>query len=221
MRRLLVLRPEPGASATVERARALGLDAFAIPLFKIEPITWVLPDIVNFDGLLLTSANAVRFAGNGLEQLRGLSVYAVGHATEGAARDAGFDIAATGDKGIDRLLDSIDSGLKLLHLCAGDRREPSDHRQRITPLPVYVAKPIERPDLSAVNGAVAMIHSPRAGRRFGELVHDRRSMAISAISSAAADAVGGGWEAVEAVSEPDDEALLALAARLCKKPAPK
>ncbi len=124
-------------------------------------------------------------------------------------------------KEFDRLLDSIDSGLKLLHLCAGDRRVPSDHRQRITPLPVYVAKPIERPDLSAVNGAVAMIHSPRAGRRLGELVHDRRSMAISAISSAAADAVGGGWEAVEAVSEPDDEALLALAARLCKKPAPQ
>ena len=33
MKRVLVLRPEPGASATVERARALGLDAVAVPLF--------------------------------------------------------------------------------------------------------------------------------------------------------------------------------------------
>ena len=40
MRRVLVLRPEPGASATVERARRLGLDAVAIPLFEIEPVAW-------------------------------------------------------------------------------------------------------------------------------------------------------------------------------------
>src|SRR5690348_12835066 len=32
MRRLVVLRPEPGASRTVESARALGLDAEAMPL---------------------------------------------------------------------------------------------------------------------------------------------------------------------------------------------
>ena len=38
MRRVLVLRPEPGASATVERARERGLDAIAAPLFEIEPI---------------------------------------------------------------------------------------------------------------------------------------------------------------------------------------
>ena len=44
MRRLLVLRPEPGASATVERARALGLDAVAMPLFEVEPVAWDAPD---------------------------------------------------------------------------------------------------------------------------------------------------------------------------------
>ena len=162
----MVLRPEPGASATVERGRALGLDAVAIPLFEIELVTWALPDAASFDGLLLTSANAVRCAGHGLEKLRGLSVYAVGKATEMAARDAGFDIAATGDKGVDRLLGSIELDLNLLHLCGGDRREPSDHRQGITPLPVYHSKPVERPDLSAVPDSVAVIHSPRAGRRF-------------------------------------------------------
>ena len=43
MRRVLVLRPEPGASATVERARARGLDAFAVPLFAIEPLDWDVP----------------------------------------------------------------------------------------------------------------------------------------------------------------------------------
>ena len=86
MRRLIVLRPEPGASATVERAQALGLDAFAIPLFRVEPIAWTAPDAGQFEGLLLTSANAVRHGGDQLERLRGLPVYVVGEATAEAAR---------------------------------------------------------------------------------------------------------------------------------------
>src|SRR3954453_8450379 len=117
MRRVLVLRPEPGATATVEKARALGLRAAAIPLFTIEPVQWEAADAGSFDGLLLTSANAVTFGGEALHSLRALKVYAVGEATAEAARDAGFDIAASGDAGVDRLLGSIEPDLRLLHLC--------------------------------------------------------------------------------------------------------
>jgi uroporphyrinogen-III synthase len=67
------------------------------------------------------------------------------------------------------------------------------------------------------NDSVALIHSPRAGRRFAELVDDRSRLAIAAISRDAADAVGGGWFSVEATDTPSDDALLALAARLCNK----
>src|SRR5687768_9453521 len=88
MRRLAILRPEPGASATVERARELGLDAFAVPLFAIEPLAWELPDSGAFDALLLTSANTVRQAGPSLERLLQLPAYAVGDATAAAAEDA-------------------------------------------------------------------------------------------------------------------------------------
>src|SRR5690349_3328000 len=97
MPRLLVLRPEPGASATAERAKALGLDPLVVPLFEVEPVEWQAPEPAGFDGLLLTSANAVRQAGVQLERLRGLKAYAVGGATAEAARKAGFDIAATGE----------------------------------------------------------------------------------------------------------------------------
>ena len=221
MRRLLVLRPEPGASATVQRARERGLDAFAVPLFEIEPLQWEAPDPGRFDGLLLTSANAVRSGGETLKGLRGLPVYAVGQTTGEAAREAGFSIAAIGDADVDRLLGSIDPGLKLLHPCGEDRREPAPASQQITPVPVYRASDVEAPDLGAVQGLVALIHSPRAGRRFAELVSDRRAIVVAAISPAAADAVGEGWEAVEAAPEPNDDALLALAARLCNKPAPE
>ena len=219
MRRAVVLRPEPGASETLRRARELGLDAVAIPLFEIEPLEWTPPDAQAFDGLLLTSANAVRHAGGGLRHLRGLQVYAVGQATAAAARDAGFSIAATGDAGVDRLLGSIDPDLRLLHLSAEDRNAPSSDGPRITAVPVYRARVRADAELTGAQGAVIMVHSPRAGRRLAELVEQRASIAIVAISDSAAAAAGEGWEHVDIADQPRDEALLALAARLCNKTA--
>ena len=219
MRTPLVLRPEPGASATVARAREKGLDARATPLFAIEAIPWDAPDAGSFDGLLITSANAIPSAGEKLQRLRGLPVYAVGEATGEAAREAGFGIAATGEDGVDRLLGSMEPNLRLLHLCGVDRRQPEDADQQITAVPVYCARPIDSPDLSDAKGSVALIHSPRAGRRFAELIADKSGTAIVAISAAAADGAGAGWEKVEIADQPTDEAMLALAARLCNIPA--
>jgi uroporphyrinogen-III synthase len=48
---------------------------------------------------------------------------------------------------------------------------------------------------------------------------DRSTIAIAAISEAAASAVGDGWQSVAAAGQPSDESLLALAAQLCNKPA--
>jgi uroporphyrinogen-III synthase len=219
MRRLLVLRPEPGASATVERARERGLDASVIPLFEIEPVEWGAPDPGAFDALLLTSANAVRFGGAGLASVRGLPVYAVGEATAEAARAAGFAIAGTGEVGVDRLLSSIAVELRLLHLCGADRRSPETARQAIAPIVVYRARAIDNPDLSAAPGSVAVVHSPRAGARLAELLDERSAIFIAAISAPAAAALGEGWGALEIADRPSDESLLALAARLCNRSA--
>jgi uroporphyrinogen-III synthase len=71
------------------------------------------------------------------------------------------------------------------------------------------------------SGNVALIHSPRAARRFAELVTDRSSIAIAAISPAAAEGIGSGWKSVAIADQPSDEALLALAATLCNKPDPE
>lgn len=221
MTRVLVLRPEPGASATVERARALGLDAVAMPLFEIEPLAWQAPDISAFDGLLLTSANAVRHGGEQVKRLRGLEAYAVGKATAETARQAGFDITATGESGVESLLGSVEPDMKLLHLCGVDRRETATVRQRVTTIEVYRAREIEPRALPRIEGSVALIHSPRAGQRLSQLVRDRAAVRIVAISEAAADAVGQGWMSVDVAEQPADDALLALAARLCNNSQPK
>ena len=218
MRRLLILRPEPGASETLARAGRLGLEAVSIPLFEVGSVAWTLPDPQDFDGLLLTSANAARFGGARLEELVHLPVYAVGEATGEAARKAGLDVIATGDSGVDRLLDTIGPNLRLLHLCGEDRKILAAARRNITEVTVYRARPVERPRLAAVNATVALIHSPRAAHRFADLVDDRASIAIAAISPAAAEAAGNGWASVHVAERPTDDALLALAARLCNKP---
>lgn len=218
MRRVLVLRPEPGANTTVKRARERGLDAVAAPLFQIEPVSWQAPEVGEFDGLLLTSANAVLSAGGQLKNLLSLPVYAVGELTSKAARERGFRIAGIGNGGIDRLIDSIPRNLRLLHLGGEHRRGPLEERAGIAVIPVYRAREIDQPDLRLAKGAVVLIHSPRAGRRFAELVKDRDDIFLAAISSIAAKAAGTGWGALEAAREPNDDALLALAARLCDKP---
>jgi uroporphyrinogen-III synthase len=220
MRRVLVLRPEPGARETVRRAEEQGLEAVAVPLFEIEPVPWEAPDAASFDALLVTSANAFRHAGSELNTLRGLPVYAVGDATAEAARDAGFDIKGSGGAGVDRLLGSIETDGKLLHLCGEDRTGTGGARQAITPVVVYRAKEVGSPDLSNAAGAIALLHSPRAARRFAELATAKSKIAIAAFSQAAAEQAGNGWEAVAVARAPNDEALLAVAARLCNTSAP-
>lgn len=216
MARLLVLRPEIDAETTATKARALGFDVVAVPLFEIRPINWTAPEPGSFDGLLLTSANAIRCAGDQLQRYRGLKVYAVGEATAAAAREAGFDLAATGDAGIDRLLASIDPHLRLLHLCGEHRRHASSARQKLSAVVVYRAEEIHGPDLSKAPGSLALVHSLRSGKRFAELVTDRGSISIAAISRAAAKGLGDGWRQLAVAKDPNDDALLALAAGLCK-----
>lgn len=210
------MRPEPGASATLERALALGLDAFKVPLFEVHKLAWQTPNPQVFDALLLTSANASRLGGRQLCELRVLPAYAVGESTAAAAKSAGFAVSAAGNAGVEALLDSIDPAMRLLHLC-GRNRIAIEAAQSIVAVPVYESRVIDHVDnLEQFRDCVALVHSPRAARRLAELAPDRGTIAIAAISDAAADAAGPGWMEVEACALPDDDALLELAARLCE-----
>ena len=219
MRRLFVFRPGPAANRTIEKAKAMGLQAVSTPLFELETIDWALPDARAFDGILLTSANAIDLAGEKLERLRALPVYAVGEASAVAARVAGFGVANVGDGGIDDLLALIGPEERLLHLCGEDRRKPKEARQPIEVVPVFRAKAREVSGLGEeLRGEVAVLHSPRAAQRLSELVDKdmRATIRMAAISQATAEAAGDGWAEVHAAERPSDTVLLALAARLCK-----
>jgi uroporphyrinogen-III synthase len=214
MRKLLLLRPEPGLSASAERARAMGLEVVACPLFEVEPVQWSPPDPARYEALLLTSANALRHGGDGLESLKSLPVHAVGAATAAAAEEAGFRVQTVGCGDFSDLLAELPTSLWLLHLTGEERRDTPPDRQ-IDTLIVYRSVQIEAPSLPSLDGPVVAVHSPRAALRFAELATTRHRTAVAAISGAAADACGKGWERVEVADRPDDSSLLALAATLC------
>nr|WP_314441437.1 uroporphyrinogen-III synthase [uncultured Sphingomonas sp.] len=212
MRPLLILRPEPGATATAARARALGLEARRHPLFAAEPVAWTMPE-EPFDALLLTSATAVRMAG----RLPDLPVHAVGEATATAARAAGLAVATVGEGGVEALLRQMAPRLRLLHLAGEERIMPASPEQQITSVTVYRMAELPLPSATALQGNVVLVHSPAAGRRLAAIAARREQVRVAAISAAAAAACGSGWERLEAATEPTDRALLSLAAKLCEE----
>ena len=214
MRKLLLLRPEPGLSASMARAGEMGLDAIACPLFRIEPAEWAAPDASQYDALLLTSANALRQAGAQLSQVSQLPAYAVGVATADRAEKAGLRVVGVGRSDIAELLAAVPRSLKLLHL-AGEHRREVESAHSIDRITVYRSTLIDDPALPSLEGLVVAVYSPRAGARLAELVGSRGETAIAAISAAAAEACGRGWEKVAIADTPDDSSLLALAASLC------
>ena len=222
-----MLRPEPGAGATAARARRLGLDPLVLPLFTVEPLAWDAPDPSRFDAVAMTSANAARHAGPGLSRFARLPAYAVGEATAAAMRDAGLYPAASGEADASALFARAagDGRRRILHLCGEDVRDAGRAGCDIHRVPVYAARAVEAfPCADAVAaGGVALLHSPRAAALFAALLDRagicRERFALVAVSAAAAEAAGRGWRSVHAAKRPADEAMLAIARRLCQNPA--
>ena len=223
-RPLLVLRPEPGNAATVERATALGLEVHGAPLFAVAPIAWEVPDPAGFVGVLLTSANALRMAGDNLARFTHLPAFAVGSATAALAREAGFASVVVGESDVSRMMGRIATlGVqRLLHLSGADVTSYDLFGIAVERIVVYDSSAIEpAPDLDAIlaRDPVVLIHSPRAARHFAAIAGEakRQGIALVAISSRAAEAAGDGGREVAIAAEPRDEAMLKEAAALCRR----
>lgn len=221
MRTAIVVRPAPGGGQTIARLAALGIPALEFPLFVIAPVAWS-PLNETFDALLVTSANAMRHGGIGLEALIALPVVAVGEGSARAARAAGFQVAVTGAAdGREAVEGAHQVGFsRLLHLAGRDRIDLPD----VTSITVYRSDALYPPPgaLEVARGQVALLHSPRAARHFAALVDrdavPRHKVRIAALSEAVAQSVGGGWGTIGVAPRPDDAVLTALAAKLAIDP---
>lgn len=219
---LIVTRADPGGAATVERAKALGLDARHMPLFAARPVDWAVP-AGDFDALLLTSAQAVRLAGAGLADLKELPTYAVGAATAAAAKAMGLTVAMTGSRDAQALIDIMASRNidHILWLCGRDRSAFNARGMMLAALPVYVVDPAEPPAgwaVAVAAPAVLLAHSARGAARIADLAGAaRRHLALVAISPAVADAAGEGWAEIAIAAQMNDASMLAAVRKLCQK----
>lgn len=221
--KLLIVRPQPGANATAKRVQAAGFDPIVMPLFAIEPVDWTITDPNDHDALMITSANALRMAGEKLKQLSALPAYAVGSATAAALRDAGHGAAFTGDSGVQELLAmAMTNGHRKLLWLAGEDRTEAEIPETMALIcrTVYRSAEIAAPPLFGEKLQAAdavLVHSVRAARYLAQLCDAngvKRSMVrLAALSVKIAAAAGPGWRTTIAADQPTDATLLSALQR--------
>ncbi|MBZ9764938.1 uroporphyrinogen-III synthase [Mesorhizobium sp. CA8] len=232
MVRVLVTRPEPGASRTARRLEALGFQPVLLPLTE----TSALPVEASIDGdavaVTVTSANAVRHAPKALvATLARLPCHTVGKRTAEACRAAGFFAVTEGPGDAEALADAIAGGLAgktLVYLC-GRVRFPL-FEQRLLAAGVH-AQAIETYDTTSIDYGdddiaarlsgrpidAALLYSAKASLALASLIarpalrhlfEKTEFLALSARVAEPLDGVAG--IRVRTASKPEEEALLAL-----------
>ncbi len=227
---MVIIRPEPGCSASLELARGMpGVVAHGFPLFEVSARSWeaVAPD--GYDALLIGSGMVFRQGGRGLGALKGLPVYAVGETTAAAAREAGFAVVASEAGSMQTMLGQLDKAHKRLLRLAGEERIALTLPKGITmdERIVYASAPRALPpELVALLRcpAIVALHSAEAARHLtSECVRHgirRAPIRLAVLSGRIGAAAGDGWGEVAAVPYPEDKALLALARQMCQDPWP-
>ncbi|QXQ06698.1 uroporphyrinogen-III synthase [Sphingosinicellaceae bacterium] len=218
--RVLVTRPEPAASRTAARLRALGHEVVVAPLLVPRAVPWSVPR-GDWHAVAFTSASAPGFGGAELKPLTHLPAYAVGEATAAAAREAGFtDVRpARGDASAVFRLAAGDGIARLLHLAGRDRSEATVPPGLTVGLATVYAADLA-PSLPGFAGDVVLLYSARTAAHFAALfTGDRARVTLAALSLFVAAAAGPGWALVVVATEPTEDALFAAARLTCESPA--
>ena len=95
---ILLTRPLEDCSEMIVKFKSLGHQVSHLPLLSVEEVVHEKINFVNFNGVIFTSANAVKFI-NHDEINKTIKCFCVGEATEKKARSFGFQntIAAEGN----------------------------------------------------------------------------------------------------------------------------
>ena len=232
MVRVLVTRPEPGASRTARRLEALGFQPVLLPLTETRPLpveTSIGADAV---AVAVTSANAVRHAPRALiASLAELPCHAVGKRTAEACRAAGFLAVTEGPGDAEALADLIAGGVAgkaIVYLCGLVRFQAFE--QRLTAAGVDV-QPIETYDTTGMDYSdadvvarlsgrpveAALLYSAKASAALVSLIarpalrqlfEKTQFLTLSARVAGPLEGIAG--QAIGIASQPEEDALLAL-----------
>lgn len=233
MRKVLVLRPEPGASATADALRTAGFEPIAFPLSEIRPLAVDSSfDLESLGRVAATSANALRHAPPDLiVRLRALPFHGVGEATADAARAAGFRIVTSeqGDAAsLARAIIQSSPGAArgdILYLCGHIRRPEFEAVLAEAGLTFRVLETYDTvfPDRSSGFGAMldanpdifaVLLHSREAAKAFVRLADAPPSLRFVAISDRAGQPLEELGYGVISAGEPTEDAMLAALSQL-------
>jgi uroporphyrinogen-III synthase len=231
-RRVLVTRPEPGASQTAERLRIAGFSPLVLPLSETRALPVVsVPE--SFDVVAVTSANAIRHTSRALlDRLAGSRCYAVGQKTEAIVGQAGFTDIVTGPGDAEALADAIISaekrGAAILYLCGRVRLPAFEERLRSAGIGVHPVETYDTAGISHESSSIrrllderpvdaVLLYSARAAEAFASIVSRPelaflfKAAGLFCLSSRVASAFGG-YDTIEIhiAAEPNEEALLQL-----------
>ncbi len=222
----MVTRPEPGASETARRLRALHHDPIIAPLLHIRPLA--LAPFGEVGAVLVTSGNAVPLLP---ASLRAVPLLAVGHATADRARSAGFTEVASADGDAAALAAltrrACPPGAALLFATARGQGVPlaaalRAHGFAVHRRAVYAARPATRMPPAATRAlrdgclAAALFLSADTARAFVRLLPPPLHPALAAVDALAigqpaADALCVlPWRRVRVSAKPTQDSLLAL-----------
>lgn len=229
--RILVTRPQPGASRTVRRLQELGFEPILLPLTETVALP-VGAHAIRGDAVAVTSANALRHAPADLiAALAALPCHAVGHRTAEAARAAGFLSVSEGPGDAEKLAEAIAAGLsgKAIVYLTGRVRFPAfEARLRQAGVEVRAIETYDTISLDYSDGEIrarlpdravdaVLLYSAKAAAAMQVLAKrpDLRDLfeatqvfALSErIASAFGDAAG---KKIRVAREPQEEALLEL-----------
>jgi uroporphyrinogen-III synthase len=227
---VLVTRPEPGASATARRLRAMGFVPHVAPLLTISPVAAALPPADRIGAIVIASRHAVPPLP---AHYHALPLFAVGDATAEAARGHGFTyiLSADGDaEALAALVARSSPARDLPLLLAAGLGQGLYLAERLAEAgfaverrEVYAAWPVT----ALPEAARAMISAGRAGRvllfsretalclsrlvREPELLAGFPKLDLAAISGAVAEAARGlPWRSIRVAMAPTENAVLAL-----------
>ncbi|MCO5080550.1 MAG: uroporphyrinogen-III synthase [Rhizobiaceae bacterium] len=193
--RVLVTRPEPGASHTAERLSALGHEPVLLPLTAIAPLPTPAIAAADFDAVAVTSANALRNAAEHvIVQAARLPCFAVGDETARLAGETSFANVASADGDADDLatlmIQRLPGGSRILYLCGRLRRPTfeaalSDAGFEVAALETYETLPADyAPEsLAAHLGEktidLALVYSAEAAIALVRLMHSETQVKLS------------------------------------------
>ncbi|TIT03703.1 uroporphyrinogen-III synthase [Mesorhizobium sp.] len=166
MRRVLVTRPEPGASRTAQRLEDLGFQPILLPLTEMVALPVDVDGVANnAAAVAVTSANAVRHAPKEIiAALAALPCHAVGRRTAEAARAAGFLSVSEGPGDAEALADALAGGFTaktIIYLCGRVRFPAFEARLKAA---CVLVRAIETYDTVALDHSDAAILARLSGQ---------------------------------------------------------